>query len=33
MTLFQSDPDLRRPEHQLLREQMSRAWATGTEWS
>jgi ATP-dependent DNA helicase RecG len=33
MTLFQRDPDLKRAEHQVLRQQLSRAWATGSEWS
>jgi ATP-dependent DNA helicase RecG len=33
MTLFQKDPDLQRPEHQPLRQQLSRAWFESAEWS
>jgi ATP-dependent DNA helicase RecG len=33
MTLFQKDPDLKKAEHQPLRQQLSRAWSKGTEWS
>jgi len=33
MALFQSDPDLRRPEHQPLRQRLSRAWSGSAEWS
>jgi ATP-dependent DNA helicase RecG len=33
MTLFQSDPNLKKAEHQLLRQQLSRAWSKGAEWS
>jgi ATP-dependent DNA helicase RecG len=33
MTLFQEDPDLKRPEHEPLRQQLSRAWSKSTEWS
>lgn len=33
MTLFERDPDLQRPEHQALREQLSRAWSRDAEWS
>jgi ATP-dependent DNA helicase RecG len=33
MTLFQKDPDLQKAEHQPLRQQLSRAWSRGTEWS
>jgi ATP-dependent DNA helicase RecG len=33
MTLFQKDPDLKKAEHQPLRQQLSRAWSKGAEWS
>jgi ATP-dependent DNA helicase RecG len=33
MTLFQNDPDLKRTEHQSLRQQLSRAWSKEAEWS
>ncbi|HEU65045.1 MAG TPA: ATP-dependent DNA helicase RecG [Chloroflexi bacterium] len=33
ITLFQSDPDLKKAAHQPLRKQLSRAWARGAEWS
>jgi len=33
ITLFQSDPNLKKTEHQPLRQQLSRAWAGGAEWS
>jgi len=33
MTLFQKDPDLKKVEHQPLRQQLSRAWSKGAEWS
>ncbi len=33
MTLFQSDPNLNKAEHQPLRQQLSRVWAGGAEWS
>jgi ATP-dependent DNA helicase RecG len=33
MTLFEEDPDLTRPEHEPLRQQLSRAWSKSTEWS
>ena len=33
MTIFQNDPDLKRPEHQPLRQQLSRAWSKEAEWS
>ena len=33
ITLFQSDPNLKNVEHQPLRQQLSRAWARGAEWS
>jgi ATP-dependent DNA helicase RecG len=33
MALFQKDPDLQRPEHQPLRQQLSRVWDRGAEWS
>jgi ATP-dependent DNA helicase RecG len=33
MTLFQKDPDLKRAEHQPLRQQLSRAWSKDAEWS
>jgi len=33
ITLFQSDPNLKKVEHQPLRQQLSRAWAGGAEWS
>jgi ATP-dependent DNA helicase RecG len=33
MTLFQKDPDLRKAEHQPLRQQLSQAWSKDAEWS
>jgi len=33
ITLFQSDPNLKKAEHQPLRQQLSRVWAGGAEWS
>jgi ATP-dependent DNA helicase RecG len=33
MTLFQRDPSLNKAEHQPLRQQLSRVWAKGAEWS
>ncbi len=33
ITLFQSDPSLNKAEHQHLRQQLSRAWSGGAEWS
>jgi ATP-dependent DNA helicase RecG len=33
ITLFQSDPNLKKAEHQPLRQQLSRVWAKGAEWS
>ena len=33
MTLFQKDPDLKKAEHRPLRQQLSRAWSKGAEWS
>jgi ATP-dependent DNA helicase RecG len=33
ITLFQSDPNLNKAEHQPLRQQLSRVWAKGAEWS
>jgi len=33
MTLFQSDPNLKKAEHQPLRQQLSRVWSGGAEWS
>ena len=33
ITLFQSDPNLKKAEHQPLRQQLSRAWPKGAEWS
>jgi ATP-dependent DNA helicase RecG len=33
ITLFQKDPNLRRAEHQLLRQQLSQVWSKGAEWS
>jgi ATP-dependent DNA helicase RecG len=33
ITLFQSDPNLNKAEHQPLRQQLSRAWSKGAEWS
>jgi len=33
ITLFQSDPNLKKAEHQPLRQQLSRAWSRGAEWS
>jgi ATP-dependent DNA helicase RecG len=33
ITLFQSDPNLKKAEHQPLRQQLSRVWSQGAEWS
>jgi ATP-dependent DNA helicase RecG len=33
ITLFQRDPNLKKAEHQPLRQQLSRVWAGGAEWS
>jgi ATP-dependent DNA helicase RecG len=33
ITLFQSDPDLEKSEHELLRQQLSEVWSKGAEWS
>jgi ATP-dependent DNA helicase RecG len=33
ITLFRSDPNLKKAEHQPLRQQLSRVWAKGAEWS
>ena len=33
LTLFQSDPNLKKAEHKPLRQQLSRAWSGGAEWS
>jgi ATP-dependent DNA helicase RecG len=33
ITLFQKDPNLKKAEHQLLRQQLSQAWSKGAEWS
>jgi ATP-dependent DNA helicase RecG len=33
MTLFQKDPDLKKAEHQPLRQQLSQAWSQDAEWS
>jgi ATP-dependent DNA helicase RecG len=33
ITLFQSDPNLKKAEHQPLRQQLSRTWSGGAEWS
>ena len=33
MTLFQKDPDLKKPEHQPLRQELSQAWSKDAEWS
>jgi ATP-dependent DNA helicase RecG len=33
ITLFQKDPDLKKAEHQPLRQQLRRAWSKGAEWS
>jgi ATP-dependent DNA helicase RecG len=33
MTLFQKDPDLKKADHQLLRQQLSQAWSKDAEWS
>jgi len=33
ITLFQSDPNLKKAGHQPLRQQLSRVWAKGAEWS
>jgi ATP-dependent DNA helicase RecG len=33
MTLFQRDPNLKKAEHQPLRQQLSQAWSKDAEWS
>jgi ATP-dependent DNA helicase RecG len=33
ITLFQKDPDLKKAEHQSLRQQLSQAWSKDAEWS
>jgi len=33
MSLFQEDPDLRKAEHQPLRQHLVQAWPADTEWS
>jgi ATP-dependent DNA helicase RecG len=33
ITLFQSDPKLKKTEHKALRKQLSRAWSGAAEWS
>jgi ATP-dependent DNA helicase RecG len=33
ISLFQSDPGLKKAEHQLLRQQLSQVWSKGAEWS
>ena len=33
ITLFQEDPDLKKAEHQPLRQQLSHAWSKEAEWS
>jgi ATP-dependent DNA helicase RecG len=33
MTLFQIDPDLKKAEHQPLRQQLRQAWSKDAEWS
>jgi ATP-dependent DNA helicase RecG len=33
ITLFQRDPDLKKAEHQALRQQLSQAWSKEAEWS
>lgn len=33
MTLFQEDPNLRKAEHQPLRQQLGQAWSKDAEWS
>lgn len=33
LTLFQKDPDLKKAEHQPLRQQLSQAWSKDAEWS
>ena len=33
ITLFQNDPELKKPEHQLLRQQLSQVWSKSAEWS
>jgi ATP-dependent DNA helicase RecG len=33
ITLFQSDPNLKKAEHQPLSQQLSRAWSGAAEWS
>ncbi len=33
MTLFHKDPDLKKTDHQPLRQQLSQAWSKDAEWS
>lgn len=33
MTLFQSDPELKKAEHERLRQQLDQAWSGAAEWS
>jgi ATP-dependent DNA helicase RecG len=33
MALFERDPDLKKPEHQPLRQELSQAWSKDAEWS
>jgi len=33
IALFQSDSNLEKPEHRLLRQQLSQVWSKSTEWS
>ncbi len=33
ITLFQNDPDLKKPEHELLRQQLGQVWSKAAEWS
>jgi len=33
ITLFQSEPNLKKAEHQPLRRQLSQVWSKGAEWS
>ncbi len=33
ITLFQSDPELKKPEHQPLRQQLGQVWSVAAEWS
>ena len=33
LLLFQDDPNLKKAEHALLQDKLSRIWCNNTEWS